>query len=137
MSDQLRQLSMAVCAARLDSGVSAEDFTEAVEKLIDCARADGTKAGMLAGAIRQIGKRAEPDPANEDPPPSTETAPNLHPGAARRRLSYDDKTRMRQQYAAAMDGRQRAPNGFLDKMANEYGVSIATVKDTLYHGDGT
>jgi hypothetical protein len=145
-ADRMREIAMAICASRLDNGVSAEDFTERVEQLIECARDEGKQLGRLAGSIERIGRRDEPEPAagtGDEPSSSTESGADLHPGdarsvpAGRRRLSYDDKTRMRERYAVAMEGRQRAPNGFLERMASEYGVSVATVKETLYRGDGT
>lgn len=53
------------------------------------------------------------------------------------KLSYDDKVRMRAEFDRACEGRQRAPRGLLDSLANKYGVSRSTAENVCYRKDGT
>lgn len=97
-------------------------------------------------AARANGEDDAGSPADDD---SGGSAPVLPPprlvrgadGATRRKpprgLDFDAKVRLRQKHAEAMAGRQRAPNGFLEQMAVEFDCSVATVKNVIYHQDGT
>jgi len=155
---------MHVCSARLDEKVSAVEFVRLVETLLDATHEAAVRETLGTDDIdrpapsSRIPLDAEPPPSSSrmivdkiselepQPPyitPKTETdpparAPHVTPTRAKPgRLSFDDKVRIRKRYDESIEGRQRAPFGFIPGLAAEYGVPVTTIRTVCYRRDGT
>lgn len=138
------QAALWVSAARLDSGVTADEFAERVRELARLAY----QAGKAAAAAASDEEGAdEPDagdeggaaPAGDDDVPAEldagDVTPTVEPPRRAtgrpRKLSYDDKVRIRARYDEATEGHLRAPFGFISNLAEEYGVSVQTIRNVI------
>lgn len=127
---------MRVCSARLDPNVSADEFVELLEELIDQTH----EAALQESLGTDDPSLPEKGPSSRIPLSPPSSAPQRDPPKyddPDGKLSYDDKTRIRQRHREACEGRQRAPNGWLEATAAEFRVSRKVIKDVIYRKDGT
>lgn len=119
--------------AEADEAVAAEAFS-------GCAKAErnipentpGATTGDEAEDIGSAAAEAE-DENSGNPPPETLVGRPRHVErpVGGRRLTYDDKVRIRARYDRAIAGRQRPPRKFVHNLAAEYGVSTQTIYNAI------
>jgi len=54
----------------------------------------------------------------------------------RRKVTFDDRARIKQLYQEAKEGRQRAPRGWIDKIAGQFNYEPEQIRHVLYNTDG-
>ena len=142
--------ALRIASARLDRTVTSAEFVELIDSLIGAAAehvADRPSVALLGTAAGQARKILEEDPDEEplagdgetDPPAGETDEPiretkGLNGGT--RRLSYDDRERIRLRHGAHMEERRAAGftiagRGFAANLAAEYGITPSGLHDIL------
>lgn len=195
--EDVMRAAVRVSAARLDASVTAADFADQLDRLIEQTYEAGYLAGAASEAAPTIERTAEPEtvtviaaaagapgpleivsveqvaglPGLTPPPadapeesyeehykPETPAAPDDTPDSVaeamralrqaeaeraqetpeqaapkkQRRLSYDEKVRIRDRYDNACEANHgRPPRGFIANLSVEYGVSTQTIYNAL------
>lgn len=148
--DDVMRSAVVLCASRLDANVSASDFVDALDSLLERTYEAGYRAGTEAAdeappnlpplrfpTRKEAVADASSEATDEDKEGEDKAVPRSPSAKKRRRgLSHDDKVRVRARYDEALVGRQRAPYGFVEGLAAEYGVSEWTIWNAVRGGDG-
>ena len=136
MTPAIARQMMRIAAARLDRSVTANAFVQMLDELVDLV-VDGSSPPAEPEAA---GDPVETGPAGGNGAESRPPAPDVDDGFEPRSLgdiTYDERVRIRARYDKALEGRQRAPFGWLDSMAAEYNTARAAIKAICARTDGT
>lgn len=159
--DDVMWKSLRVCAYRLDPAVSAADFADELQTLLErtyqagyaagrqaCqrpteapepaetdARGDEDEAEERPNAIQEAMRAlraAEAKREDGDAEPAPIRTPPLVPERPGRKLTHDDKVRIRLKYDAAVEGNGGcAPHRFVQSLAAQYGVTTQTIHNVV------
>lgn len=137
------RLMAQICACRLDPSVSADRFVDLLEQLIDLVYAAAVTPEQ-SFTPTMSGFCGEEDQRALMTTPERSALANSHSMRRPRgaRVPHDDKVRIRAEYDAILEqqkevGRIRAPNGFIDSLADQYGYPRDIVKAICYRKDGS
>lgn len=133
---------MRICAARLDEKITADEFIELLETLVDwCVEAGGNKATEEAAtAVASEAGGPESQGAGESSPPKPGD-PGYKPahqhrrprggGGGGKKISDDTREQIRLDADLARDDEGKLPRGFVRGLATEHGVSDQTIYNIL------
>lgn len=122
---------MRICAARLDPGTSADEFIDLLDTLVEWCIETGRKhpgeaeppSVPLLGTAEGQARKILTDPDDE---PTAGASPSAAPPG--RKLSYDDKVRLRAEHEAHLEerragGYKNAAPGVAERLMLKYGLS--------------